>query len=247
MIGVIFAAGIGSRLKPFTDFHPKALAEVGGVPIVVRVARKLLDAGAGRLIINLHHFPEQIVDCISRQDFADKVTFSDESELLLDTGGGLAKIQRELLRDNTEPVVVHNADILTDFSLTDMLGQHLDWNADATILSDPSRNSSRHFLFDAGNRLKGWENTAKGIVKPETLNPDGLKAAAFGGVHILSSSTLKAIAEMPADIPFSITDWYIEHCDKINIQGYTPAEHYMWHDIGTPEKLAAANAAIRGL
>lgn len=244
MTGIIFAAGIGSRLKPFTDFHPKALAEVGGVPMVVRVAHKLLKAGADRLIINLHHFPEQIVNCISRQDFADMVTFSDESSLLLDTGGALAKIQRELLADNEEPVVVHNADILTDFPICEMMRKHIDADADVTILTDPMRKSTRHFLFDDRGGLKGWENTATAERKPSGLCTEDLSTASFGGVHIYSPSVLKELGKMPADTPFSIIDWYIAHCERLKIQGYTPSAPYMWHDIGTTEKLAVANAAF---
>ncbi|MDE6612340.1 MAG: NTP transferase domain-containing protein, partial [Muribaculaceae bacterium] len=95
MTGIIFAAGIGTRLKPFTDSHPKALAEIHGTPALVGVARKLLKAGADRLIINIHHFPNQIVECVAGQDFSALVTFSDESDRLLDTGGGLAKIVTE--------------------------------------------------------------------------------------------------------------------------------------------------------
>jgi len=135
MTGVIFAAGIGSRLKPFTDFHPKALAEVHGEPAVVGVARKLLAAGADRLIINIHHFPEQIVECIGCCAFASKVTFSDESALLLDTGGALAKIAHDEPRILDEgPVVVHNADIYTDFPIEEMVAEHKACGADATIL-----------------------------------------------------------------------------------------------------------------
>lgn len=242
MTGVIFAAGIGSRLKPFTDFHPKALAEVHGEPAVVGVARKLLAAGADRLIINIHHFPEQIVECIGRCDFASKVTFSDESALLLDTGGALAKIAHDEPRILDEgPVVVHNADIYTDFPIEEMHAGHKACGADATILVDGQRSSTRHFLFDAGGRLHGWENTAKGITRPDGLDTAALHAAAFGGVHILSPTVLRDLAAIGCERPFSITDWYIDNCTRRHIQAYTPSAPYRWHDIGTPEKLAAAN------
>lgn len=242
MTAIIFAAGIGSRLKPFTDSHPKALAPVHGEPAVVGVARKLLAAGADRLIINIHHFPEQIVECIGRCDFAPQVTFSDESALLLDTGGALAKIaveHPELLDGG--PVMVHNADIYTDFPMAQMLAAHKKAGADATVLVDGQRSSTRHFLFDADGRLHGWENTDKGITRPDGLDTAALRAAAFGGVHIISPTVLRDLAAIGCERPFSITDWYIDNCTQRHIHAYTPSAPYRWHDIGTPEKLAAAN------
>lgn len=244
MTGIIFAAGIGSRLKPFTDFHPKALAPVGGVPNVVNVARKLLTAGAGTLIVNIHHFPEQIVECLSQTEFADKVIFSDESERLLDTGGALAKIAREHPEALRDDVMVHNADIYTDFDIRLMVDAHRKAGADATVLVDPHRDSSRYFLFDSEKRLHGWTNVAKGIVKPATLDTEGLTKAAFGGVHVISPRFMRMLGETPPGVPFSITDTYIDKCGGDYISGFTPARKYRWHDIGTTEKLAAANADV---
>lgn len=247
MIGIIFAAGIGSRLKPFTDSHPKALAPLGGVPMITRVARKLLEAGARRLIVNVHHFPQQIIDEISRSPFADLVEISDESDLLLDTGGALAKIALHssvfASAEDDEPVVVHNADIYTDFPIEEMVTRHTDTSAGATILVDPSRNSSRHFLFSSDGQLHGWENSDKGITRPEGLSINGLSAAAFGGVHILTPATIRSIAKSGIR-PFSIVDWYLANCNTEKILGYTPSAPYLWHDIGTSEKLAAAEKAI---
>lgn len=248
MIGIIFAAGIGSRLKPFTDSHPKALAPIAGTPAIVHVARKLVAAGARALIVNVHHFPQQVVDCLMAQPFADIIEISDESQCLLDTGGALAKIWREsktlqTLADD-EPIVVHNADIITDFPLDEMIAaSHA---GDATLLVDPHRSSTRHFLFDNSNRLRGWENTAKNITRPDALDTSGLIPAAFGGVHILHANTIAHIAaDAPETItPFSVTDWYINSCNSHNITGFTPSKQFKWFDIGTPEKLDAANKAI---
>lgn len=247
MIGIIFAAGIGSRLRPFTDSHPKALAPLGGEPILIRVARKLLDAGARRLIVNVHHFPDQVVAELKRQPFAGLVEISDESDMLLDTGGALARIGlcSEVLAsaDESEPVVVHNADIFTDFPLDGMISAHISGNADATILTDPRRQSSRHFLFAPDGRLCGWENTDKNIIRPDGLDKSGLSAAAFGGIHVLSPATIRQIA-CKGIHPFSIVDWYLDSCASARIMSYTPAAPYRWHDIGTPAKLAAAQEAF---
>lgn len=247
MIGIIFAAGIGSRLKPFTDFHPKALAEIGGRPMLVRVAEKLLNAGARKLIVNIHHFPEQVRECIASQPFSGKVEFSDESERLLDTGGALVKIAREsaAIADAApeEPIVVHNADIYTDFQLSNMITAHIGSIADATILCDTQRYSSRHFLFNEEGILCGWENTASNIIRPDNLSREGLITAAFGGVHILSHKTLKQIGNYAHNKiePFSITDWYINNCSTLIIKSYQPSQPYNWFDIGTTEKLKIAN------
>lgn len=247
MIGVIFAAGIGSRLRPFTDSHPKALAPLGGEPILIRVARKLLDAGARRLIVNVHHFPDQVIAELERQSFADLVEISDERDLLLDTGGALAKISSESQTfesaDESEPVVVHNADIFTDFPIDGMISAHVSGNADATILTDSRRQSSRHFLFTPDGRLCGWGNTDKNVTRPDNLDKTGLSAAAFGGIHVLSPATIRQIA-CKGIYPFSIVDWYLDNCDSARIMSYTPAAPYRWHDIGTPAKLAAAQEAF---
>lgn len=251
MIAIIFAAGIGSRLKPFTDFHPKALAPLGGKAALVRVTEKLIDAGARRIIVNVHHFPKQIIDCLDSLPYSDLIEISDESALLLDTGGALAKIAREseffATAEANEPIVVHNADIYTDFPIGEMISAFETSGADATILVNPHRESTRHFLFSANGCLRGWENTAKGIVKPHNIGDTAkLTRAAFGGVHVLSRSSIDTISESaPKTLaPFSITDWYIDNCDKNDIRAFVPAHSYNWHDIGSPEKLAAAQACF---
>lgn len=253
MTGIIFAAGIGSRLKPFTDSHPKALAPVAGVPLLLRVAQKLCRAGVGRLIVNTHHFPEQIHACIAASDYAQMTDFSDEQPVLLDTGGAMALIAREnaAFRElpDDEPVIVHNADIYTDFDITEMVRCHISSGADATILVDPRRESTRHFLFDADRRLRGWENVTKDATRPEGLDKTCLVPSAFGGVHVISAGTIRRISAEQPDViePLSITDWYIDNCGSASIVGYTPSAPFRWHDIGTTEKLKAANDALSGL
>lgn len=247
MIAIIFAAGIGSRLKPFTDHHPKAIAPVAGVPAIVRTARRLVNAGARKIIVNVHHFPQQVIDCMMAQDFCNIVEFSDESDLLLDTGGAIAKIYRQGLLDDVtenEPIIVHNADIVTTLDLGEFLeahsGEHI------SILVDPDRHSTRHLLFDSELILRGWENIQTGATKPEKLDTSGLTPAAFGGVHIIDKETAQHISESAPEhlSPFSIIDWYINNCSKTDINAYVQPTPYLWHDIGTTEKLGAANAAF---
>ncbi|MDE6126575.1 MAG: NTP transferase domain-containing protein, partial [Muribaculaceae bacterium] len=134
MKGMIFAAGVGSRLRPFTDEHPKALAPVGGIPMLRRVIEKMTEAGISRIVVNVHHFPQQIVSYLEENDnFGADISVSDESAELLDTGGGLLHARRFL--DGDEPVLVHNADILTDFDISRMARAHSDSGALATLLA----------------------------------------------------------------------------------------------------------------
>lgn len=247
MIGIVFAAGIGSRLKPFTDSHPKALVQVAGDAVLGHAIRRLAAAGAGGVVVNVHHFPEQIRSYLAERDFGVPVEISDETGRLLDTGGALAKMAREsrLLAGlpAETPVAVQNADIITDFPLADMLEQHRRSGADATVLVDGARRSTRAFLFGDDGRLRGWHNSATGQTKPASLSiAGGLRPAPFGGAHILRRGLLDTIASrFEGEIePFSITDWYLDNCGEFRILGYTPARPYRWHDVGTLEKLAAA-------
>lgn len=246
MVGIVFAAGIGSRLKPFTDVHPKALVEVAGDAVLGHAIRRLVAAGAGGVVVNVHHFPQQIRAYLAEHDFGVPLEISDESDRLLDTGGALAKMARQsqLLGavPASAPVAVQNADIITDFPLEAMLERHMASGADATLLVDSNRQSSRAFLFDAQGRLRGWRNSATGQTKPEGLDFNGLRAAPFGGVHVLRRGLLDDIsAHAGSEIqPFSITDWYLDNCGIRRIIGYTPEQPYRWHDVGTPQKLAEA-------
>ncbi|MDE6041143.1 MAG: NTP transferase domain-containing protein [Muribaculaceae bacterium] len=249
MRAIIFAAGIGSRLKPFTDHHPKALAPVNGRPIIGHLMDKILKAGITSVVVNLHHFPEQIKEYFRANDnFGIDVEFSDESRLLLDTGGALANIgrhSRTFAHPGKAPILVHNADILTDFSISEMEKAHTLAGADATILVDPQRHSSRKFLFAEDRRLKGWRNLSSGKILPESLDTDGLHEAAFGGVHIISPDFLQKIADDASHPlqPFSIVDYYVSQAPKLNIKGFAPDTPYRWFDIGTTEKLAEAEKA----
>lgn len=247
MKAIVFAAGNGTRLKPFTDEHPKALAPVCGHPALGLVIGKLIAAGADGIVVNVHHFARQVVDFVESQNYGVPVEISDESSLLLDTGGAIAKIYRESRLMATlgaeEPVVVHNADILTDFpinSLTDALAGNA-----AAILVNPSRESSRKFLFDTDGILRGWENKRTAVIRPVGLTTEGLHEAAFGGVHAIYKATMRNISDYCGDLcPFSITDYYIDVCGSCRIKGFTPDGDFRWFDIGTPEKLEAAQSFL---
>lgn len=243
---LIFAAGLGTRLKPWTETHPKALVPVGGEPMLGRVLRKLAsmpEGTIGRVVVNVHHFASQVVDYLSAHDFGLDITVSDESELLLDTGGGMARAI-ELLGEDSTPLLVHNADILTDFPLMEMIVAHDRTGADATLLC-ARRESSRQFLFDNRMRLQGWENLSSGEVLPPDIDPSTFSQMAFGGIHLLDPRAQKLVVkrfETLGKRPFPITPFYVEHCRELYIDGVMPLESYHWHDIGTPAKLAAAES-----
>lgn len=239
MKAMIFAAGLGTRLRPLTNDRPKALVEVGGVAMLERVINRLKAHGITEIVINIHHFGEKIIDFVKENNnFGINIYISDERDLLLDTGGGILKAQQWL--DGNEPIIIHNADILTDFDLHKMVEQHINSNADATLLV-ADRKTARYFYIGENNRLNGWTNISTGEVKPAdyiALNTDKLRA--FGGVHIVSSSIFSELQNYSTEPKFSITPFYIDRCKDLKIMGYTPNEKYQWHDIGKIESIAIA-------
>ena len=156
MKAMVFAAGLGTRLRPLTDHQPKALVNVGGVPMLERVILRLKGAGFDDITVNVHHFGEQIIDFLQTKRYAGvTIHISDERDLLLDTGGGILKAKPFL--EGNEPFLVHNADIMTDIDLGALYRHHLAHRAEATLVVS-QRNTSRYLLFDAQQRLQGWTN-----------------------------------------------------------------------------------------
>jgi NDP-sugar pyrophosphorylase family protein len=232
---MLLAAGLGTRLRPLTDHTPKALLEVGGVPILERVARRLIDAGADRLIINLHHLGEQIRAYAEarRVGWGVEVAFSEEPGSALETGGGVMNAA-SLFRGDA-PFFLHNADILTDLPLRGMYDAHLAASPLAT-LAVMERKSSRFLLFD-DRGLLGRADEGKGI-RIEVRRPVGdVRALAFAGVHVVSPEFLRLTTERGA---FSILDPYL----RLAAEGSTllpfRVDGSHWTDIGKPEQLEEA-------
>lgn len=246
MQGMIFAAGIGSRLKPFTDRHPKALVEVGGQPMLGRVIRNMENAGIRHIVINVHHFAPQIIDYISSNHWNADIRISDETELLADTGGGIGKAVPLLLPD--EPVLLHNADIYTDLNLRKFISAYSSADSDA-LLAVSARNSSRMLFFDNSMMLKGWQNLKTGETRPEGFTPatDRIPLA-FSGIHIISPKIVRMLEAMAKQTPvFSITPFYVENANLLNIRGLKIPEDTAWFDVGKPETLAAARRFAKSL
>ncbi len=239
MKAMIFAAGLGTRLRPLTNDRPKALVEVGGITMLERVINRLKKHGIEEIVINVHHFGDKIIEFVkANNDFGITIHISDERDMLLDTGGGILKARQWL--DGDEPIIIHNADILTDFDLHKMVKQHIDNKADATLLV-ADRKTTRYFYIDESNQLRGWTNIATKEVKPANyLASDEDKMLAFGGVHIVSPSIFDELLRYNTEPKFSITPFYVDKCNDLKIMGYTPIEKYQWHDIGKIESIKIA-------
>ena len=209
MKALIFAAGLGTRLKPLTDTMPKALVPVGGKPLLEHVAGKLIAAGYDELVINIHHFADQIRDYVAaHNNWGVKVEFSDETDLLRETGGGIRHAAP--LLDGPDPFLVHNVDILSNLDLTWFRAQHRQEDL-ATILVS-ARETQRYFLFDDEMRLVGWTNIATGEVRSPYagIDPDQCTRLAFSGIHCISPAILPLMRDWPEK--FGIVDFYLSIC-----------------------------------
>jgi len=234
---MIFAAGLGTRLRPLTENRPKALIEVAGMPLLEFSIRRLKLFGFREIMVNIHHHGEQILDFLKKNDhFGTRIEVSDERDLLLDTGGGLKKAAWFL---EDAPFLVYNADILCDLDLAKLYEKHLESNHLAT-LAVQQRPSSRAFLFDENGALCGWQNTATGEVKrsrpAETATP-----WSFSGIHVLSPDIFTFMPESKA--VFSIVDVYLEAAATCTIAAY-PHDGGIWVDVGKLSELEKATGVV---
>lgn len=240
MKAMIFAAGLGTRLKPLTNTMPKALVPVAGKPMLEHVILKLKAAGFNEIVINVHHFAQQIIDFLKANDnFGIQIHISDETGALLDTGGGVKKAAPHF----NEPFLVHNADILSNVDLNELYDFHLRSGSDATLLVSP-RQTKRYLLFDPTNRLCGWINKETLQTKPMGFiyQPGIQKEYAFGGIHIISPTLFKYM-ENDWTGKFSIMDFYLQICKKAHIGSYAK-EDLQLIDIGKLDTLAQAEDFI---
>ncbi|MCM1483898.1 MAG: nucleotidyltransferase family protein [Muribaculaceae bacterium] len=248
MKAIVFAAGLGTRLKPITDTKPKALVDVAGTPALGRVIGRLKEAGVDEMVVNVHHFAHMIERYLAANDhFGITIHVSDERDCLLDTGGGLLAARQWLGSEQDDPIIVHNADIMTDFPIRAMLEEHQRAQAMATLLV-ADRPSSRKLLFDSGGYMRGWININTGQVLPaEAYDEEALAALAFGGVHVVSSRIFKPLEQYARrhGRVFSITPFYIDMCRQAEIRRYTPEVSYHWYDIGRMASLEAAETCYR--
>lgn len=232
MKALIFAAGKGTRLKPFTDHHPKALAKVNDVPLLERNIKYLQSYGINDFVINVHHFGNQIVDFLkSNNNFNAKIEISDESEELLETGGGLVFAKRFL--DHGEDFIIMNADILTEININDLVEYHKKMKDFATLaVSD--RESSRKLLFNDEFVLRGWLNVQTGEQRLAEFNK-GFKPYAFSGVHCINPRIFDKIKRTGK---FSVMEEYLDLMQTEQIHGFLHDRILI--DVGRPESVTVA-------
>lgn len=260
MKAMIFAAGLGTRLRPLTDTRPKALVEVAGRPLLEIVASRLVAQGCDSLVVNAHHFAWQIIRHIAANGREPDIycgvptTVSDESDRLLDTGGGI--LYARPLLEGTGRFLVHNVDILSNLDIRSLVDT-VRPDALATLVVS-GRQTFRYLLFDGDMRLVGWTDVRTGQIKspwPELVRPagsdpvipDGLKALAFAGIHLISDRVFDEMASLHAPgEPFPIMDFYLSVCDRCPIYGYEP-QGLQLIDVGKPETLAVAETFIKEL
>lgn len=236
---MIFAAGLGTRLRPLTNDRPKALVEIGGHPLLYWAIHRLRSAGYTSLVINIHHFADRMMDYLASQDWGVEVLISDEREQVLETGGGLKKA-RELLQTDA-PILIHNVDVLSEVDLGDMRQRHLESGALAT-LAMKDRPSSRNLLFDAQHQLCAWRHNRSGELRMAREPEGALTALAFSGIHLIEPRLLDLLSETGK---FSIIDSYLRLAASERIQAYRHDEQW-WLDVGKPEALPLAEKKMTG-
>ena len=241
MNAFIFAAGLGTRLKPLTDTMPKALVPVAGKPLLAHVIEKLKAAGCKKIVINIHHFGQMIIDYVKENNnFGIDIVFSDEREMLLETGGAI-KHAVDLLGD--EPFLIHNVDIMSNVDLQALWSEHINSGSAATLLVS-KRNSSRALLFNSESNLTAWTNKNTGEIKTpyENVEIARLEEFAFSGIHVFSPQLFKYFGEYPEK--FSIIDFYLNTCKAEKIKAFTQ-DGLQLLDVGKLDSLEKANAFVQ--
>lgn len=240
MKAMIFAAGLGTRLKPFTDSHPKALLPLNGKTLLQYQILRLQQVGITDIVINVHHFANQIIDYLAANDnFGCHIFISDETTALLDTGGGLLHAATYLQDDS---VLACNVDILSNIDLQSFIAT-TDPTALATLVVS-RRDTQRYLLFDTQRRLRGWTNIRTRQFRPDTLTPEQAalyQSLAFSGMQILSPQIfplLRQYAEQNGSV-FSLIDCYLDFCSHYPLFAFIP-QNYRMMDVGKTDQLALA-------
>ena len=243
MNALILAAGLGTRLGEFTSDRPKALVEVCGRTMLEHQLRHLSAAGFDRFVINIHHFAPKVRAFLEEhQNFGLDIRLSDETDLLLDTGGGIRKAMR--LFDDEQPVLVHNVDIFSSVDLKALYSGHIESGADSTLLV-AQRSTSRYLYFNNSGMLCGWSNEKTGQVRSPYpgFDKSQFTPCAFQGIHVVSRTLLPLLDEVP-EPRFSITDFYVDNAARLRLRSVL-SDPGNWVDAGKPETLERASQIIR--
>lgn len=252
MKAMIFAAGLGTRLKPLTDTLPKALVPLAGKTLLQWQIEQLKAAGITDIVVNVHHFPDMIINYLKENDhFGCTIQVSDEREMLLETGGGLRKAEALLgsdiqeFRSSGEGILICNVDILSNIDIPTLLQSYNPAEMGVVVVS--KRDTQRYLLFDEENRLCGWTNIATGEVRPTSFasSPNSLNASqlAFSGMQVLNPrifDCMSDIVEQKGE-KFSLIDLYLNISQKEILRAYIP-ENYRMMDVGKINQLSEAEA-----
>ncbi|MCL4484493.1 MAG: nucleotidyltransferase family protein [Bacteroidetes bacterium] len=237
MKAFILAAGLGTRLYPYTSNRPKALVELNGITLLERAIRKVSELQLSEIVINIHHFGDKIIDFLKeKQNFNLPIVISDERDQLLDTGGAILKAHH-LLGDE-EPFLVYNVDILSSMDLAALLACHNEKGGLATM-AVRERVTDRYLVFNQEMLLSGWRNTKTGeeiLVRKE----DSLKNLAFSGIQLIQPEIFSKITETGK---FSVIQMYLRLANSESIYGYHDTSKH-WMDLGKPDQLAKAKNII---
>lgn len=249
MKAMIFAAGLGTRLKPITDSIPKALLPVANKTLLEWQIEKLKKAGIRNIVVNVHHFPNKIITYINEnQGFGCHIQISDERDQLLETGGGLWKAKDLLMDGSNEPILVCNVDILSNIDIRLLRAAYTPVMMGLLVVSE--RQTQRYLLLDKERRLKGWRNIATGEIRPLSIAPiaDSLQPLAFSGMQILSPHIFEKMYDtvQARGSRFSLIDLYIDLCRVQPIYGYIPTQYKMM-DVGKIDQLSEAELFARTL
>lgn len=236
MQAMILAAGLGTRLKPITEKIPKALVEVNGKTLLEIAIRNLIENDFRKIIVNTHHFSDKVKDFLKNHTFAAEIIISDESDLLLDTGGGI-KLAKKYFDDS--PILIHNVDIISNLNLKEFYHYHLSDDAVASLVVS-KRFSNRYLLFNDDNILCGWEDVKKSE-KIITRNEKNLYQFAFNGIHIINP---QMIDHFPNEKVFSVIKAYLNLSKTEDIIGYV-CNDIKWIDVGKLDSLEKAEKLIK--
>jgi NDP-sugar pyrophosphorylase family protein len=233
MKAIIFAAGLGTRLKPLTDNRPKALIELNGNPLIWHTINNLKKHGINEVVVNVHHHAQMLINYLKNTNFGIDVNISDERSFLLDTGGGLLNARQFL--DGEEPFIAINVDIISSVDIEKVIEFHKKNRPLATLVVR-KRQTGRLLLFDKNHRLTGWKNIDTGqeiILSEDYMHSIPL---AFSGIHIISPDIFNLISEKGK---FSIVDLYLRLAKDHPIIGYEDASDF-WLDLGKPGQIKIA-------
>ncbi len=232
---MIFAAGLGTRLKPLTDNTPKAMVPFLGKPLLWHSIKSVEKAGAERVVVNVHHFADQIINYIKHEKWESEVVISDERDELLDTGGGLIKATSLFIKDN--PILIRNADVITSYDLKELISSHNSMQSNATLLVK-KRESSRYLVFDDNMILCGWKNVKTGEVI-SVRDCENKRDYGFCGIQVIDYNFIKELGEQRK---FSITQGYLKTGRYVDIRGCVLDSKNSWFDVGSTDKLIEAES-----